>query len=363
MYPSLLRFCQFLSSTADFSPDDRLAASGSDDKTVKTWDVEKGGDCLTSYHDHNQSVNSVTFHPSGTCIASGSSDHSIRLYDIRSDVLMQYYPNSGNRASLSAGVSSISFHQNGNYLLSSSSDGAKIWDVRKGMLLYTMHSDGKKSRTHDGTEASCCAFSSDGKSFACGGTDRIVSIYNTPQEISSAYDNGSRISHKKIDKLSASHEKNKQKQPSQHFLARDILPTGCYKDRNEDNRLVNKSNQNYTIEDFAGEDVICDTVLESANESLTKGYIVPPHKGNGINGMLAGTLDHIIGQLDLLTRTLAMIDKRLAVQETTVALLTNNLSIPDASRKPNQQKDSTYPQRTENKSSIYNTHETINNHN
>ena len=114
----------------------------------------------------------------------------------------------------------------------------------------------------------------DGKSFACGGFDRIVSIYNTPREISSAYDNVSRISHKKSDILSASHEKNKQKQPPQHFLARDMLSTGCYKDGNDDNRFVNKSNQNNTIEDFAGEDVICDTVLESANESLTKVSIV-----------------------------------------------------------------------------------------
>ena len=35
--------------------------------------------------------------------------------------------------------------------------------------------------------------------------------------------------------------------------------------------------------------------------------------------VLAGTLDHIVGQLDMMTRTLAILDKRLSLQEDMMA--------------------------------------------
>ena len=69
--------------TCQFSPDTRLIGSGSDDRTVKLWDVTQKS-LIKSFDDHENAVNCVRFHPDGTCIASGSSDKSIKIWDIRS---------------------------------------------------------------------------------------------------------------------------------------------------------------------------------------------------------------------------------------------------------------------------------------
>ena len=57
------------------------------------------------YQDHSAGVNSVAFHPDGTCVAAGSADMTIKLWDLRSNTLLQHYPAHGDA------VSGISFHE------------------------------------------------------------------------------------------------------------------------------------------------------------------------------------------------------------------------------------------------------------
>ena len=67
----------------------------------------------------------MKFHPDGTCIASGSEDKTIKIWDIRSQRLIQHYDAHSDH------VNEIDFHPNGRYLLSSSNDSTlKIWDLR-----------------------------------------------------------------------------------------------------------------------------------------------------------------------------------------------------------------------------------------
>jgi WD40 repeat protein len=62
-----------------FSPDGRRALSGSDDKTLRLWNLEKGTEicCLEG---HTDWVACVAFAPDGRTALSGSNDQTLRLW-------------------------------------------------------------------------------------------------------------------------------------------------------------------------------------------------------------------------------------------------------------------------------------------
>ena len=55
-----------------FNSEGTLLASGSDDRTIKLWNVESRTEVAT-LKGHSNSVNSVAFNSEGTLLASGSS--------------------------------------------------------------------------------------------------------------------------------------------------------------------------------------------------------------------------------------------------------------------------------------------------
>jgi WD40 repeat protein len=59
-----------------FSPDGKILASGSWDKTIKLWDVSSGKE-LRTLTGHLDRVHSIAFSPDG----SSSWDNSIKLWD------------------------------------------------------------------------------------------------------------------------------------------------------------------------------------------------------------------------------------------------------------------------------------------
>ena len=65
-----------------FSPDGKLALSGSHDGTLKLWDVE-GGRELRNFAGHRFWVGSVAFAPDGERIISGSADGTVRLWNVQ----------------------------------------------------------------------------------------------------------------------------------------------------------------------------------------------------------------------------------------------------------------------------------------
>ena len=64
-----------------FSPDGKLVASASYDRTVRLWDAATGA-ALQTLEGHSDEVNAVAFSPDGKLVASASVDCTVRLWKV-----------------------------------------------------------------------------------------------------------------------------------------------------------------------------------------------------------------------------------------------------------------------------------------
>ena len=150
---------------ARFSPDNRLIGSCGDDNSVMIFDIEQKT-VKYKFLDHLSHVNCCRFSPDGTIIASAGDDGKIKLFDIRIGRLIQHYDAHNDK------VNCISYHQSGNYIISGSDDTTiKIWDLKMGQILYTVH--GHKGRIRS------VNFNVDGDYFCSGGEDSILMVWKS----------------------------------------------------------------------------------------------------------------------------------------------------------------------------------------
>ncbi|CAD5948055.1 serine/threonine-protein kinase [Planktothrix agardhii] len=146
-----------------FSPDGRTLASGSDDNTIKLWDVQNRRQIAT-FTGHSSPVLSVAFSPDGRTLASGSYK-TIKLWDVQ---------NRREVATLTGHsdyVWSVAFSPDGRTLASGSWDKTiKLWDVSRKRLIATL-------TRHSGWVRSV-AFRPDGWMLASGSFDNTIKLWD-----------------------------------------------------------------------------------------------------------------------------------------------------------------------------------------
>ncbi|MEG4054982.1 MULTISPECIES: WD40 domain-containing protein [unclassified Microcoleus] len=154
----------FVNSLA-ISPDGKILASGSWDKTIKIWNLETA-ELIGTLTGHSDRVNSVAISYDGKMLVSGSSDETIKFWNLHSGDLLCTFPGH------SMEVNSVAI--NPKRLVIASCGGAdntiKLWNLRSGELLRTLrgHSD----------NVNAVVFSPDGKILASGSSDATSKVWD-----------------------------------------------------------------------------------------------------------------------------------------------------------------------------------------
>ncbi|MBP5975548.1 CHAT domain-containing protein [Brasilonema sp. CT11] len=189
-----------------FSPDGQILASGSNDKTIRLWNIHTG-QCLKTLRGHTNCVQSLAFSSDGQILASGSNDQTIRLWNIQTGQCLKILPGHTSR------VIFASFSLNGQTLVTGSEDQTvRVWDVNTGECLQILEthinwvlsialspdkqtlvtaSDNTTVKFWDLASGECIrilpdynsyvwavAFSPDGKTLATGSEDKTVKIWD-----------------------------------------------------------------------------------------------------------------------------------------------------------------------------------------
>ena len=138
----LVRTCEGHSdgvNSVTFSADGRYALSGSNDMTLKLWEVSTGL-CFRTFEGHSGCVNSVCQSADGKYAISGSEDNTLKLWDLSTGQCLrtiEEHNESAISSLFSSGIS-VSLSADSKYAISFSGiEYLKLWEVSTGLCLHS----------------------------------------------------------------------------------------------------------------------------------------------------------------------------------------------------------------------------------
>ncbi|MBD2185080.1 hypothetical protein H6S82_09765 [Planktothrix sp. FACHB-1355] len=147
-------------AAVSFSPDGQTLATASADNTVKLW--HRDGTLLRTLEGHTNDVTCVTWSPDGQTVATGSADNTVKLWRIDGRLIRTFKGHTD-------WVLGVSFSPDGQTIVSGSVDKTiKLWRL-DGKLINTLtgHRDAVQN----------VAFSPDGKLIASASEDKTVKLW------------------------------------------------------------------------------------------------------------------------------------------------------------------------------------------
>jgi WD40 repeat protein len=144
--------------------DGRQAVSGSHDKTLRVWDLATG-QLKRAFQGHNDSVTAVAVTPDGQRVVSSSYDRTIRVWDLAMGESIRTLQ--GHTASVTA----VAVTPDGRQIVSGSRDRTlRVWDLATGRI---------KTALQDHTDSvTAVAVTPDGHHVVSGSYDRTARVWD-----------------------------------------------------------------------------------------------------------------------------------------------------------------------------------------
>jgi WD40 repeat protein/chitodextrinase len=147
-----------------FFTDGNTIVSGSGDKTVRLWNITTG-EKMTIFRGHKSAVRTIALSPDENTIVSGSEDNTIKLWDISTEQEVMTFQGHTKP------IYGVAFSPDGRFILSGSFDDTlKLWDIETGEEIRTFEG-------HTG-DVDSVAFSPDGKTALSGSSDNTIRLWN-----------------------------------------------------------------------------------------------------------------------------------------------------------------------------------------